>query len=237
MTDINFQDAIRKARACLRLATSSNPNEAALAAARAQEIMDKYRLDMAEVGEVWDETRASDAIVDHGDDPLDSTRRRHSTWCGQLAAGLGGMNAVIVYRTKLVNGTQILKLIGRKEDVEIVRSLYTWLRSETMRLLKENVPPGVRGKIIRAYCLGVVETILKRLRREQEKTFAAASTMAVMRVQNQLALVQKWTDEQKKLKKSGGRIGSQDAEGAFARVQGRIDGNKARLTPAKELGQ
>ena len=158
-------------------------------------------------------------------------------WCGQLAAGLGKMNAVIVYRTKLVNGTQILKLIGRKEDVEIVRSLYIWLRSETMRLLKENVPPGVRGKIIRAYCLGVVETILKRLRCEQEKTFAAASTMAVMRVQNQLALVQKWTDEQKKLKKSGGRIGSQDAEGAFARVQGRIDGNKARLTPAKELGQ
>src|SRR5574340_907559 len=45
MAQMTHEEAIAKAVKLLKLAQSDNPNEAALAAARAQEIMDRYKLE------------------------------------------------------------------------------------------------------------------------------------------------------------------------------------------------
>jgi hypothetical protein len=62
---MTYEEALRKAAACLRLSKSSNQAEAALAAAKAQEIMDKYQIS-AEVLKLDQPKEADEPVMDFG---------------------------------------------------------------------------------------------------------------------------------------------------------------------------
>jgi hypothetical protein len=116
--------ALAKVRKLLALATSSNPHEAALAAARAQALIESHRLQAwlaAEQGVRED----PDPIVDARDAPIEVARKIRK-WKVALASALADVNGCLAY--VLVRGDdEAIVLVGRARDREVVIELWQWL--------------------------------------------------------------------------------------------------------------
>lgn len=148
--------ALEKVRKLLRLAKSSNANEAALAAARAQELIDRHRLTQAVMDLDAPDGSASDRLQEFADEPLDRPVRL-DRWRGSLAFVLARANGCVVYR----RGPWMF-LIGRAADAAAVRYLYAWLSKETQRLV--DVWGAGRGRVWRLnFRMGVVDAIAAAL--------------------------------------------------------------------------
>jgi len=95
---MTYDEAIQKAAKLLRLANSSNPHEAALAAARAQEIMDRYQIDHASIT-IADNghARPDEPIQDFKADlRVDSNARqagRKAGWSVRMGSAKGSLTA------------------------------------------------------------------------------------------------------------------------------------------------
>ena len=94
---MTLNEALEKAAKLLRLATSTNPHEAALAASRAQEIMDRFKLSADAVNGAGGEIKSEEPIRDFASDPLDAGRKL-DRWRGQLAMAIAAVNQAKVYR-------------------------------------------------------------------------------------------------------------------------------------------
>ncbi|MEL6346843.1 MAG: DUF2786 domain-containing protein, partial [Myxococcota bacterium] len=115
MTDTErLLDRVQK---LLALARSPNVHEAALAAARAQELIDRHRLQA-----LLDE----DAEIEDGQEtPLEEGRRLRK-WKSVLAQSLAQMNGCIAY-TETCGRMKRLILVGASDDRAAVRALWDWL--------------------------------------------------------------------------------------------------------------
>lgn len=239
---------LAKVQKLLRLATSSNANEAALAAAKAQELIDKHQLAAALLTlESAEPTKGLDdePIVDFekAGAPLDSPKRL-DRWRGTLAGVIARQNACRIY----FSGSDIA-LVGRPSDAETVRYLYGYLSREVERLTTEQ-GNGMGRTWRNNFRLGVVDTIYNKLtqqRREFEAearaTAKADNGMALMRVNQALAniehrgaTVKDWMKSNLKLYSAGGGSSRHDSN---ARAQGRkagasiaLGGSRGRLTSA-----
>lgn len=232
---MTHQEAIEKAQKLLRLTTSNNPHEAALAASRAQEIMDRYQL--GNLALEYEQRAPEEPIKDFGNDPLDPDAKQHATWRSRLASALGRNNACKVYRQ--YNGT--LGIIGRPSDVASVRYLFSWLRQEVDRLAQRDCVGNGRT-YANNFRIGVVETIADRLAEQKKQTEAAvkqeaANPLALVRVENAIAIrtrqaldVEKWAQANMNFHKSPGS-GYRTNDGA--REAGRRAGNEVRIQPTK----
>lgn len=157
------QEAIDKARKLLALAASNtNPNEAATAAARAQEILDRHKLSAAML-EAEDPTIKE--AVDFGE-PLDEMKKV-STWKWSLAKSIADANSCRVYIS--LSGMVIagemksaIKIVGRPSDVAKTKYLYLYLVSETDRLTKVN-GKGKGKTWCNNYRLGINDAVHERL--------------------------------------------------------------------------
>lgn len=242
------EDAIRKAMACLRLAKSSNANEAALAAAKAQEIIEKFKLDVNSLE--YDQFQAkedAEPIKDFGySDPLDNADWTNRIWSLRLASVVSRANQCrVVYYRNGATGGFCIKIIGRPSDVQTVRYVYAYFRGETMRLCKENCA-GNSGTFKEHYRRGVVDAISEKLREQRERTQREVraensnNPLALVRVNNAIARlekrgdeVQKFMDETMKLGRGRGMGAGHSFAGASARQQGYRDGQGIRITSAK----
>lgn len=159
-------EAVAKAVKFLRLAQSDNVNEAALAAARAQEIIDRYKL----VG--------IDAALDAGtppepDEPIQEFSRApmeaegSGIWRGRLAVEIARANQCKVYRSGAHGGAYII--VGRPSDAEAVRYLYAVLVREVDRIT-DREGKGCGKTWRNNFRLGMVDTIGDRLRAQFEST-------------------------------------------------------------------
>lgn len=166
--------AMEKAAKLLRLAQSDNPNEAALAAARAQEIIDRYKLNAAALASEAEGTTAEEAeeIRNYEDDPL-SYESRKVTWKIVLAMALAEANQCMAY----THGADIC-IIGRPSDVAIVRPFFTHLTGEIDRLTEKHCKGN--GQTYRNnFRLGAVDTIGRRLKAAQAATVEAVKAEAL----------------------------------------------------------
>jgi hypothetical protein len=207
----NVLDKVRK---LLRLSKSSNANEAALAAAKAQELIDRHQLAQAML--TLDDTNPTkglddEPIVNFSDAPLD-TPKQLDRWRGALAIAIGQWNACKIWAV----GPNLM-IVGRPSDAETVRYLYGWLSNEVERLATEQGQG--KGRTWRNnFRLGVVDTIARKLREQHEafkKTVRAEAetTQALVRVDQSLARiverkmeVYRWVKDNMKLyQRSGGR--------------------------------
>ena len=130
---MNIQEAIEKAAKLLRMAKSDNVNEAAIAAAKAQELMERYKLtgqavEMAEAQKVESVAFPDEPIQDFKDSPL-TPAGRLEVWLGTLAVRIGKLNQCHCYRSS--NG---LSFIGRASDVSVARYFFNFIRAEIERL-------------------------------------------------------------------------------------------------------
>ena len=245
---MNQEEAMRKAIACLKLAKSSNANEAALAAAKAQEIIDRYGLQVTDDDfDNQEDRKDQEPIMDFGDDPLDQCGKHDAFWCVRLISVVCHFNGCRWYYVGGGDLGKVLKVIGRPSDVATVRYLYGLLKGEVKRLQSENCV-GRSGAYRYQYGLGVADTIYRRMHEQRQATVAAVKTenasnpFALVRVNTALAK-QEWRMQavdrvvkEKKMKSGRGSGNTQSYTGFVARSRGRIDGEGVRMGGSAKAG-
>ncbi len=194
MTTEEREKALDKVRKLLRLSQSSNANEAALAAAKAQEIMDRYEIEAAMLS--LDENRPdpinNEPIEDFGKKGdwlgIDGYRTARSHWAGRLGLVIAQANGCFVYRAKrIMNGQQYhcWSIIGRGSDVETVRVMFGWVSKEVDMLIAQQRGASYQWKA--SYAAGIVDGIndqlkLAKARVVDQMRAEATSATALVRV-------------------------------------------------------
>lgn len=218
-----YEQALRQVAKLLKLAEHANtsPEEAATAAAKAQELMTRHKIErlMAEDASTA-KAEPEEDIVDFADrgahlDVLGQNAPRWKTW---LAVILAKANQCKAYTSRKSVGQKTIELVGRPSDAETVRYMYAYLLKECDRLTR------IHGKGCgRVWCnnfrLGVVEAIslkLKAARTEMVDAMKAEigrsiGSTALVRVDRALekldkrsASVEVFTKQKLKLVKVGG---------------------------------
>lgn len=226
-------EALDKARKLLRLAQSDNPNEAALAASRAQEIMERFKIESISL-DYEAQTAPDEPIRNFQADPLDDAG---GTWRWRLAHAVAEANQCKPY---VVSGGRPT-VIGRPSDVATVRYIYSWLAREIDRLTQTHCAGNGRT-YSNNFRIGAAETIAERIaeqRSQLHQTIRSEATneRALMVVEHSLATLEKrkeqveaWQQAHFKLVNSGSRRGGRlDSN---ARAEGRRAGNSISLRPS-----
>jgi hypothetical protein len=163
---MNHTEALEKAKKLLRLAQSDNPNEAALAASRAQEIIDRFKIEKFALEFEDNKPAAPDEpIKNFAGDPLDDSGRAE-TWKIRLAMELAKQNQCKIYSS---GG---LCIIGRPSDATAVRYLFAWLTREIDRLAREHCA-GYGRNYWNNFRIGAADTVARRLAEQAEATRTA----------------------------------------------------------------
>lgn len=244
-------EALQKAAKLLRLAESQNPHEAALAAARAQELLDRYELDRATVELDAADAEPAEAIVDFGlrggGDPLAlppgvEINTVGKTWPRRLASVLARANGCFIYYGYADKHRMDVHVVGRPSDVAKVRYLYTYLAGEVVRLARRDCV-GASSAWTRNYQVGVVDAIGEQLRRsadatrEQLRREAEGQTQALVKVERAIVVVAKRRDDAEAF--ANAHHNFRVARGATmtfqpgARAAGRAAGREIRVSSAR----
>lgn len=159
-------------RRLLRLSESPNVHEAAVAAATAQELMARHRIEAAAL----EAADAPDGIVDGRDAPLESSKRLRSwkTHLADVVARANGCRIYLLERGKL----EEVVLVGRLEDADLVRTLYGELVKQVERLTRRH-GEGRDRQFCNGFRLGVVTTLHERMTRANADTNAEAARGAL----------------------------------------------------------
>jgi hypothetical protein len=170
-------EAIEKVRKLLALANSANENEAAAAAGRAADIMERHRLDAAMVAE------AEQCEIER-DEPLDLNREikserlhaRTPTWYWTLAWGVADANRCKPHHVYAGEGRYAVCFIGKPSDASAARYMLDALANEVDRLAVAYVA-RVAGRASRSagksFRLGAAAKIDARLRASMRETTEA----------------------------------------------------------------
>jgi hypothetical protein len=155
------QEAMAKASKLLKLSESSNPNEAALAAQRAQEILTRYKIDATML--------SMDSGIETPEEPigrgetLEEGRVQIAGWKLRLASKIAFANSCRAYQSGPAIG-----IIGRPSDIEKVRYLYAMLSIEIEALTKRDAK-GKGRSYATEYRYGVVAAIADKLSQAKAK--------------------------------------------------------------------
>jgi len=237
-----YEQALRKAISCLKLAQSPNKHEAALAASKAQEIIDRYNLCIDDIQQGNQPKEVEEAIKDYGwEDPIHEVCQVDTRWTLRLASTVANLNACRIYYHTKGSGSAVVKIIGRPSDVSAVRYIFSWLEKEVRRITKQECQGQSRRYQI-DFRTGVVDTISQKLNEQRKETFAtvqkeAVNSMALVRIQSSIAKVEAkglavddWMKNNLKLRQSSFRHRADFS----ARRHGQVAGEQVRfITKAK----
>lgn len=153
-----MNEILDRLRRLLALATSANPHEAAVAAARAQALIVRHRLE----GWLADEAvAAADPIEDDRDHPI-GVARRIRTWKRVLASAVAEVNGCVAYVVDR-GPDEAIVLVGRASDRAAVAVLYADLERR-IAWLSATEGAGRDRRWHEDFRIGVVDTITARLR-------------------------------------------------------------------------
>ena len=162
----NREAIIEKIKKLLRLAKSSNEHEAALAAARAQELLAKYNLDESEFS---DRELPKEAAVSYTD-----TVKKPATWVYLLASSVAGAFDCSYF----FHPYGRMCFVGVDLDHEIASYTFCYLYRTIGRLAAKFMGKSqqqrltVKGKkkVRRSYCLGAASVVSRKLKDQHERT-------------------------------------------------------------------
>jgi hypothetical protein len=236
---MTIENVAEKVRKLLRLATSSNVNEAALAAAKAQQLIDEHNLTDALLSIDSEQREPDESIEDFGRKgaPLD-TGKKLDRWRWYLASTLLRANGCAGY----VSGGDI-HIIGRPMDADAVRYLYAYLKREVEQLVTRNAR-GCGRTYVNNYRLGVVDTIAKKVNSEREAfrqkireeasrtggTALVRVNTALTRIDQKHAEAVSWTERNMNLRSSGRSSSRLDFN---ARAAGQRDGQSIAVNTSR----
>lgn len=218
------QEIITKVQKLLSLSKSLNEHEAALALAKAEALLEKYRLDMTQIEMMG---QGKEAIV-QDDDPLFDSEKI-TPWESKLAQGIAYLYGCTTIRID----KQIIKVVGRASDIMFVRYLLTYITIELFRL--SAVLYKKRKDYKDSWFLGATEVIIKRL---QEAKVAVQETyenkFAVATINN------RYEESLNKLKEiypkiTFAAVKSEKKINSEAYYLGQDAGRKIKLTQDKKL--
>jgi hypothetical protein len=238
-------EALRKVSDLLNLAEGkgTDPNEAAVAAARAEAIMERYNLERATVeAERGDPLSLSDEEIEEftGDDALFSGSRLPA-WRVSLASGLAehmscSLLLQTVRRFGRARNTTYLNVIGKPSDVAVFKYIFRFAEREIDRLARRAVQRGeVYGRTGgNNYRHGAVRAVVETVRDQRAKTRDAyvqehgdRGRAALVRVDQSAEAVEAWLREKHpRLRK--GRYGGGAADYGAQRA-GYRDGKQISL--------
>lgn len=177
-------DIVDKIQKLLALAQSSNPNEAALAAARAQELMIKYAVEEADLNKNRIGVVPNEAIETEA---LELGYKSLPHWQIHLANALSkSFFCRVFYR----RGRDCF-VVGRKSDREVLKATFRALKSDIERLADKawNAKPkdfGIHGRTWKVgFYEGAVKTISERLEANILKLKADNAGTAIVLVNRQ----------------------------------------------------
>lgn len=231
---------IDRVRRLLRLAESANVHEAASAAARAQELMARHRIEAASL-----DTGGDDDVRDHRDAPLDASKRLRP-WKTHLADAIARANGCRIYLHTRGNVRAIV-LVGRAEDVSLVRMLFEELVKRVESMTRKH-GAGRERSFCNAFRIGMVVTIGERLEAASRDARAhalergeanddetplsqEATTLALARLDAREHAVERFMDETLKLERGRSKGIRADAEGY---ALGRIIGHQVALAAGSQ---
>ncbi len=238
-------EAVAKVSKLLRLATSSNPNEAALAASRAQEIMDRFKLEGI-TADFDSGQNTQEPIDDFKADLMDAESSQLDTWRCRLASAVAACNECKIYLSgRPVRGFSI---VGRARDAVIVRLLYGWLKSQVNEMAARECA-GTGRTHWNNWRIGCVETVSQRLADQRKKTATtlmeearvSGGNLGLVRMERSLAVrdsqleqVDTWMQDHLKLTAGKRRYYRSDPS---AREAGRLAGHRINMSaPDRSLG-
>lgn len=167
MSDENLKKYMIKVAALRALAAKAGTRAEAEAALRqAAEIIQKYRLEEADISMGADEDPALQ------EQPLAEFKGRWIVWQKSLAAGLARIFGCFAWWRSGFKNT--IPIVGRRADVEMVRYLFAWATAEIVRLSQKETGKAARN----AFCRGAADGFVYALRQGQNKAEALHSETA-----------------------------------------------------------
>lgn len=164
----NRDAIIEKIKKLMRLAKSSNEHEAALAAARAQELLSKYNLDEAELTEQEIPKEAGVASVNN-------VVKKPAAWVYLLASAVAG-----AFDSKYFHSSDSgqVRFVGVDLDHEVASFTFGYLYRSINRLAsnfmgksyQRRLTPKYRKKARVSYCLGCTSVISQQLGKQRTRT-------------------------------------------------------------------
>ncbi len=189
--DARVDALLDKVEKLLALSTSSNVHEAALAAARAQDLIRAHRLEAALA-----DRRAAGALTAALEVEVLEAARRPRAWRGLLAAGLARLHCCLCF-TAEVGREQELRLVGLADDRAAVRALFGWL-APRLEWLSATHGPGRDRDWHDAFRIGAVDTVLARLGAPEPQGPAGEAGALALRAEEdrRAAAVEAWAAAQ-----------------------------------------
>jgi len=181
-----MEKIIEKIAKLLRLAESDNINEATTAAAQAQRLMDRHKIDAH--SRLEDEVAPLEEDIIDCDDALDYLRKRVA-WKTHLSAVIADANQCYPYTRRAS-----ICLVGRPTDIQAVRYMYAYLVREVERLCDRDCK-GCGRTYRNNYRLGAVQTLKRKfsqqradtIREIKQETRGVAGDRALVRIDNAVA--------------------------------------------------
>lgn len=177
------EEILEKVRKVLALTSSPNEKEAALAAIKARELMDKYNVQMKDISQEVSE-KIEDVDLELGGEVK-------VYWVCILTNVVGKYQNCRVYR----NSGKFC-IVGFTGDIELFEYTYIYLRRVIEKLLEEVVvPPECRvKKYLEDYAYGIVSNLSTRFEKEKKKTMSGGDDRALVVIDREKA-VDKFCDE------------------------------------------
>lgn len=204
---MSLSTVIEKIQKLRRLATSSNVNEAAAAAAAADRLIQQHGLEEAQLqadGQAPGEKPSieSDPLVTWGC----ATPQWQLRLCCSLAAHYDCASYTNVQRTE-AGTVKSFVLIGRPSDVASVRYMFAWLSLEIDRLARFD--RGGSGETYRnSFRHGAVVGVMTAMRDSKKAAQAQATSAAMVLVNSRMSEAKRELSIHGPKLCSGGRIGA-----------------------------
>lgn len=194
-------NVVEKIKKLLKLSESTNPNEAASAAAKAQELMDRFEIETAALQNAATPDLSSKELIEEFNDFEQGGRIE--TWRGYILNSLCETNHCKTYKMRQKHENTYFRVIGKKTDVQTVRYMYACLIQVVEKLSFQHRGGGRR--FIASYKAGAASAIANKILESKEKTKASVyqeasqqGAHALMRIDNAMAVLKQKDNEMQK---------------------------------------
>lgn len=182
---------IEKIQKLLALSKGNNMNEAMVATAIANKLIDEHRLSEAELSTDFDPMIQDDESL--------YVTGRVIPWKNSLACQLAKHYGCVIInvlnpRSKSKRKVSNYKLVGKKSDVEVTKYMFSWLLGKCQQLSNENAK-GKGHIYVSSYCMGFVSGVMSQLSTSRLQAQDGASSAAIVainsRVEESMAFLRK----------------------------------------------
>ena len=176
------KDVIEQVQKLLALSKSENEHEAALALAKAEALLEKYRLDMTAIEMM---TGQKEEIIEDTENIVDSENL--TKWETELVYRIAQVYGCIAIRhSGEDNLDKTMTIVGRASDIMFVRYFVNYIIIELFRI-SSNYLYKKRKDYKESWFMGAVTTIIQRVKESQRNTQKAFNNpYAVVTINNRV---------------------------------------------------